>query len=139
MSSPFVRAVVTLALYVAVNMVLAVSWHLVLFKDVLAEATPFARDEPIIALGFAAMLLHGVLLTGIYPRFHRPDSPMRSGAIFGGLTGLFLAAGAIWVEVGKFRFNGGTTYLIVETIYEIASFAALGVLIALRYRPTASS
>lgn len=132
-----VRSAATLALYIAVNMLLAVTWHLVLFKDVLAEATPFARKEPIIPLGLAAMVLHGALLMWIYPRFHRSDSPFRSGALFGGLVGLFLAAGAIWVEVGKFQFSGGATYLAVETLYEVASFTALGVLIALRYRPAA--
>lgn len=130
------RSLLTLALYVTVNLALAVCWHLVAFKDVLAEATPFARAEPIIALGMAAMALHGVLLIGIYPRFHRPDFPVRSGVLFGSTVGLFLAAGAVWVEVGKFEFSNGASYLVIETIYEIASFAVLGVLIAFRHSLT---
>lgn len=130
-----IRSVLTLLLYVSVNLFLAVVWHLVLFKDVLARAAPFARAEPIIPLGMAAMVLHSALLIVIYPRFHRPESPCRSGAVFGAAVGLFLAAGAIWVDVGKFEFRNGSSYLLLETAYEILSFSALGTLIAFRHRP----
>jgi hypothetical protein len=127
----------TLLLYVAVNLLLAVSWHLLIFRDALNAATPFARAHPIVPLGMAAMVVHAVLLIAVYPRFHRPESRGRSGALFGAAVGLFLAAGAIWVDVGKFEFQDGLTYLVLETVYEVFSFSALGVLIAYRYRPEA--
>lgn len=133
MKSPF-RSLQTLALYVIVNLVLAVTWHLVLFRDVLREAAPFARAEPILPLGIAAMVLHGALLIAVYPRFHREESLLEAGLLFGGTFGLFLAAGAIWVEVGKFEFHDGLTYLLLETAYEVLSFGILGVLIAYRHR-----
>lgn len=129
------RSFQTLVLYVVVNLFLAVTWHLALFRDVLDRAAPFAREEPIIVLGMAAMVLHGALLITIYPRFHRPDSRARSGVVFGAAVGLFLAAGAIWVDVGKFEFHDGSTYLLLETAYEVFSFGILGALIAFRHRP----
>ncbi len=127
------RSAATLAIYVVLNLTVAVVWHLVLFKATLAAATPFARAEPIVPLGMSAMVVHGVMLIWLYPRFHRPGSAVRSGLLFGALAGLFLAAGAIWVEVGKFRFADGVTYLVLETVYEVVSFAALGLVIALRH------
>ncbi len=132
------RSALTLAIYVAVNLTIAVLWHLVLFKDALAAATPFARAEPIIPLGMAAMVLQGVLLLWLYPRFHQPNFPKRSGMLFGSGAGLFLAAGAIWVEVGKFEFNDGASYLAIETVYEVFSFAILGLVLALRHPAAAA-
>jgi predicted permease len=125
----------TLLLYVALNLLLAVSWHLLIFRDVLNAATPFARAQPIVPLGMAAIVVHGALLIAVYPRFHRDDSRWRSGVRFGAAFGMFLAAGAIWVDVGKFEFQDGPTYLLLETAYEILSFSLLGVLIAHRHRP----
>jgi hypothetical protein len=124
----------TLVLYVAVNLLLAITWHLVLFRDVLAGTAPFARAEPIIPLGMAAMVLHGVLLIAVYPHFHRQGSRARAGVLFGATVGLFLAAGAIWVDVGKFEFHNGPTYLLLETVYEVFSFSILGALIAFRHK-----
>ena len=129
-----VRSAVTLAIYVVVNLSIAVLWHLVLFKETLAAATPFARAEPIIPLGMAAMVVQGIMLIWLYPRFHRTGSRAKSGLLFGALAGLFLATGAIWVEVGKFEFADGITYLGLETIYEVVSFSALGLVIALRHK-----
>jgi hypothetical protein len=80
------------------------------------------------------MVVQGILLIGLYPRFHRHGSSATSGLLFGAVAGLFLATGAIWVEVGKFRFADGVTYLALETTYELVSFAALGVVIALRHK-----
>ena len=128
------RSGATLAIYVAVNLTVAMIWHLVLFKDTLAAATPFARAEPIIPLGMAAMVVQGIMLIWLYPRFHLPGSRTRSGLRFGALAGLFLATGAIWVEVGKFQFADSAAYLGLETIYEVVSFAALGLVIALRHK-----
>ena len=128
------HAAVTLTIYVVVNLLIAVLWHLVLFKDLLDAATPFARAEPIIPLGMTAMVVHGILLIRIYPYFHRSVSPAASGLWFGAGAGLFLAAGAIWVEVGKFQFTNPMIYLGLETIYEVASFAVFGLVIALRHR-----
>lgn len=130
------RSAVTLAIYVVVNLIVAVLWHLVLFKETLAAVTPFARAEPIIPLGMSAMVVQGIMLIWLYPRLHRRGSAVRSGLLFGALAGLFLATGAIWVEVGKFQFADGLTYLLLETVYEVASFAALGLVIALRHKET---
>jgi hypothetical protein len=130
------RSAVTLASYVVVNLIVAMLWHLVLFKETLAAVTPFARAEPIIPLGMSAMVVQGSLLIWLYPRVHRRGSAVRSGLSFGALAGLFLATGAIWVEVGKFQFADALTYLLLETVYEVASFAALGLVIALRHKET---
>lgn len=129
-----VRSSVTLAIYVAVNLGMAMLWHLVLFKETLAAATPFARAEPIIPLGMAAMVVQGTLLIWLYPRLTRlAASPARSGLAFGALAGLFLATGAIWADVAKFHFAKGLTYFGLETLYEVASFMALGLVIAVRH------
>ena len=53
------------------------------------------------------MLVQGILLLSVYPRFHRSGSTAKSGMAFGALAGLFLATGAIWVEVAKFQFAEG--------------------------------
>lgn len=128
------RSAGTLGLYVVVNFAMAATWHMVLFKDLLADATPFLRPEPLFPLGIAAMITQAVLLIGLYPRFQRPRRAASTGLLFGAAAGLFLASGSIWVDVAKFSFAAPVTYLLVETVYTIGSFAVLGLVIALRYR-----
>ncbi len=127
------RHVVTLIIYIAVNFAIATIWHLVLFKEILDAATPFAREQPIFPLGIAAMVVQGSLLIGIYPKFHQAGTRVFRGLVFGLGAGIFLAAGSIWVDVAKFAFEASATYLSLETLYTLISFALLGLVVAMRH------
>ena len=131
--------IITLVLYIFLNSLVAALWRLVLFADIIAASTSFAREEPIFPLGLAAMVIHGTPLISIYPKFHIPASWIRSGLLFGASAGLFLAVGGIWVDVAIFGFSEPFTYLAVESIYEVLSYTILGMLLAYRYCSVAGS
>ena len=53
--------------YALVTFPLAYVWHLVAFADIYDRLNAFTRSEPIVPLGFLAIVLQGVLLSAAYP------------------------------------------------------------------------
>lgn len=74
--------------YALVTFPLAYVWHLVAFADIYDRLNAFTRSEPIVPLGFLAIVLQGVLLSAAYPLFPRTGSPARDGLRFGLAAGL---------------------------------------------------
>ena len=66
--------------YLLITFPLAYVWHLVVFEPTYRELGYFSREEPIIAFGFGAILLQGILLSVIYPFLCR-DRTIVSGAV----------------------------------------------------------
>jgi hypothetical protein len=87
--------------YIVVTFIIAAIWHLVLFKEVYDQLGIFTRKEPIIPLGLASMILHGLVLSYIYPLLQRDGKPVVEGLKFGILMGIFLGSSAVLAEAGK--------------------------------------
>ena len=66
--------------YLIITFPLAYVWHLVVFEKTYRSLGYFSREEPIIAFGFGAILMQGILLSVIYPFLCRGKS-LVSGAM----------------------------------------------------------
>lgn len=57
--------------YTIATFMLGATWHFVLFNDLYHRLGAYSRQEPIIALGFASMLIQGIILSFLFRYFHR--------------------------------------------------------------------
>ena len=120
--------------YLVITFAMGFVWHLVIFKELYAKLGIFTRiDDPIIPLGFTAMLIQGAVLAYLYPLITKGGSPIPEGLKFGLLMGLFIASSAVIAEAAKQRVSSLPTWLIVESVYYIIQFSLSGVAIALIY------
>lgn len=123
------------AAYLVPTFPIAYVWHLVLFAPAY-DALAIYRADPIIPLGFASMVIQGVIFSFAYPRLF----PDRGGAIFrpGLAYGLALAV-LSWsfttlAVAAKSPMTSVPTYMLLETGFTLLQFAVVGPLIALAYR-----
>jgi hypothetical protein len=109
-------------------------WHLLLFKQTYMELKIFSRiEDPVIPLGFSAILIQGALLAYVYPLVSRRSQPVVDGLRFGLLVGMFLATSAVLAEAGKNYVTSLSTWLVLETSYYLVQFVLSGLVIGLMY------
>jgi hypothetical protein len=127
------RFALAAAAYVLVTFAVAVSWHLLFFKDLYDQLAIFTRKEPLIPLGIVSILIQAVVLAYLYPALYRGGSPAREGLKFGLLIGVLMASIAVFAEAGKQNVSSLTTWLVFESAYYLLQFGLLGVIIGLIY------
>ncbi len=76
--------------YSFISLILGATWHFFLFKDLYHELGIYNREPPIIPLGFASMIIQGIILAYFYPLFYKGGSPIKQGVKFGLIMGFFL-------------------------------------------------
>jgi hypothetical protein len=123
------------AAYLLPTFPIAFVWHLVLFEQKY-HALKIYRDEPVIALGLASMVIQGAIFSWLYPRVfpQRSGSFLRDGLLYGlgagllswSFTSLAVAAKNVMVSVPD--------YVLLETAFTTLQFMVVGPLIALAYR-----
>lgn len=123
--------------YLVLTFPLAAVWHVVAFKDTYDQLGYFGRDEPSFALGFLAILVQGVVLSGVYPWFPRGSNPVRDGLRFGGVVGCYHWTGHVVAAAAKHPIAPLTTWFAIETAYLALQFGITGVAIAMIYGPVA--
>lgn len=131
------RFVLAALAYIVVTFVLAVGWHLGLFKGVYDELGIFTRREPLIPLGVLSMVVQGAVLAYAYPFFSRGGSPVREGLRFGLVMGAFIASSAVLATAGKHEVSSLRTWLVLESAFYALQYAIVGPVIALVYGDTA--
>ena len=120
--------------YLVITFAMGFVWHLVIFKELYAELGIFTRiDDPIIPLGFTAMLIQGAVLAYLYPLIAKSGNPISEGLKFGLLMGLFIASSAVIAEAAKQRVSSLPTWLVVESVYYAIQFTLSGIAIAFTY------
>ena len=97
--------------YAVVTMLIAAPWHFVLFKDLYHSFGIYNRVAPIIPLGFLSMIIQGVVMSCVYPKYYRDGSHYKEAIRFSLLMGLFLysvstLANAAKIEVSLLREHG---------------------------------
>ena len=120
--------------YLLITFPLAFVWPLVLFEDTYRELGYFSREEPVIALGFSAILIQGILLSFIYPYLCRGRSPVSGALRLALVMGAYHWSMHVVAEAAKHPIAPLSTWFALETAYLVLQFVAGGLLIAFVYR-----
>ena len=112
--------------YAVIVFPLAYFWHLNVFKSTYDKLGYFARDEPIIPLGFLAIIMQGVLLAAIYPLVQLDMNWFAKGLVFGLFAGLFLGSSQIIADAAKRPIEPLSTWFAIEWTYFAIQFALAG-------------
>ena len=122
--------------YLIITFPLAYVWHLVLFEQTYRQLGYFSRDEPIIAFGFGAILMQGILLSIIYPRLCRGKSLVAGAVTLASIMGGYHWTMHVLAAAAKHPIEPLTTWFALETTYLAIQFVLGGFLLALVYRRT---
>ncbi|MCA9174777.1 MAG: hypothetical protein KDB14_09870 [Planctomycetales bacterium] len=125
--------------YLLMTFPLAYVWHLVAFKQTYAELGYFSRQEPIIAFGFGAILLQGILLSAIYPHLCRGKSLVSGAFTLALVMGSYHWTGHVLAEAAKHPIAPLPTWFALETVYLAVQFVLGGLVLAFVYRAQPSS
>jgi hypothetical protein len=132
MSSRFWLAV---AAYVLPTFPLGYFWHLSTFKAEY-DALALYREDVIIPMGLASMLIQGVVFAIVYPRLFstgRSDwqkSAVRFFLLFGFLAWSFL----VLPVAAKYDMTSVSKFVLLESAFTALQYAVVSPLIALAWR-----
>jgi hypothetical protein len=130
MSKKFIFAFVA---YGVITFVMAAGWHLGVFASVYEQLGVFTREKPIIALGVFSMLIQAGVVAYLYPRFYRGGNPIKTGALFGFLLGLFMGSNAVLGEAGKNKVGSLITWILLEGAFYVIWPIFAGMAVGLIY------
>jgi hypothetical protein len=119
--------------YAAVTMIHGFTWHFNFFKEAYAELGIYNREPPIIPLGFASMLVQGLIMAGLYPRWYRGGDPLGRGIQFGLVMGAFLFSVSTLANAAKIQVSPMSTWLAIQSAFHLIQFIVAGAGIGLIY------
>lgn len=107
--------------------------HFVLNHDHYA-AISFLRPEPILPMGFGAMIIQAVIMTVAFERIFGVSPSIRSGLTFSLAFGIFLGSYMWLAEPAKYTVPSTADWISVELPMNMLQFIVYGVLIAAIHR-----
>ena len=117
--------------YLVVTFALGASWHFAFFPELYHQFGIYNRAEPIIPLGILSMVVQGVVMALIYPRWYRGEAPLAAGLKFGLLMGLFLFSVSTLANAAKINLNGLASFALIQAAFHALQFAAAGAVFGL--------
>jgi hypothetical protein len=112
--------------YVIISMILGMAWHFVFFKELYDSLGIYNRTEPIIPLGLTSMLVQGLIMAHLYPRWYRNGQPIVEGIKFGLFMGAFLFSVSTLANGAKIQVNSMSTWLAIQTEFHLVQFTLFG-------------
>lgn len=119
--------------YLVPTFILGFTWHFYFFPGVYDALGIYNRAEPIIPLGFASMVIQGLLLAYLYPFYTRGRAGAWRGIEFGLLMGLFLFSVTTLANGAKIEVTDMGIWLAVQSAFHVIQFVVAGALIGLAY------
>ena len=119
--------------YLLITFPWAVLWHLVLLKDFYIEMG-YVSKEPIIALGFASILIQGLLLSYIYPRAFTQTGLMANALKFSGLAFIYLWTSHVLSFAAKGHLTSLPLFIGIESLYLALQFLFFGLALGRIYK-----
>jgi len=129
---PLTVALTVLA-YVVTTFAVQGTSHFLLNKEHYA-AISFMRQDPLVALGFTAMIVQGLIFAYLFPTFMQAERPVRSGLVFSLTIGAFLASYIVLATAGEYVIPSVASWIGVEASTALVQYSAFGVLLGLVHR-----
>ncbi len=123
----------TVLSYLAISMALGMSWHFFFFKETYDVLGIYNRAEPIIPLGMLSMLVQGMILAYLFPKFYRGNRPFYDGMIFSLTMGLFLFSVSTLSNAAKIQVSSMPIWLLVQTGFHLIQFLLVGLVLGKIY------
>jgi len=127
------KSALAVLVYVVPSMLLAVPWHLMWFKQDYHDFGIYTRADPIIPLGLATMLIQGIVMALIYPRWYRGGAPALEGIKFSLLIGLFLFSVSTIATIAKVEVTDPWRFVLLSGIFHMIQFTVAGAGIGLAF------
>lgn len=129
------KPIATAALaYLLATFPLAIVWHLILFKGVYEEIGYIARDEPIFAFGFLAILIQGFIMSSAYPMFSRGNYSPSGGLRYALAVGLFFWTSHVLAFAAKGDVHRLDLFIPLETAYLAIQFGVFGLILGYSFQ-----
>jgi hypothetical protein len=123
------RQIVAFASYIAVTFAWAIIWNLVFFKETYsALAVSAYRSEPIIPLGFVAIVIQAITITYLFGKFFPLAPTLKTALMLTVGFGVFLITYAALVVPAKFAVSPTFEYVALELVFEIIHFVLIGLM-----------
>ena len=127
------KCVIATVVGFVVMFLLAGLWHMLIMGNFYASHSYFpARETPMMEYIGLGYLILALLMAYIYPKGYSSGSPVKEGAIFGGLIGLLWILPFSIVLHGVFNF-GTKTLVLVDAIWHIVEQGIGGIVIGVIY------
>ena len=128
-----IKILLSAAGYVVIVFPLAVAWHLALFQDQY-QSFGYFEGEPNVPIGFASVVIQGLVLSAIYPLFQPSSTGFARAYLFAGLVGLFLWTSHVLGFVAKQEVPNAVGFVLMETGYLMVQFGLFALVLGLIYR-----
>jgi len=118
--------------YTLVTFPLAVTWHVVLFREQYL-AFGYFEKEPDLQLGLLTILLQGLVLSFLYPFVKFRGRYLKRGLKFSLCIGAFFWTSHVLAFVIKQAVENAGLFIVMETGYLFVQFGLYGLLIGMIY------
>lgn len=126
-------ALTTLA-YIVLTFVLAFVWHLVLFQSFYDRIGYFGEQEPIIPLGFATIVVQGLVLAYAYPFFQRGGRPLAEAVRVVAVFGVFTASVQVVAAAAKHHAPATAEWFLFEGLFFLVQILVVALVLAWIHR-----
>jgi len=123
--------------YFVVTMIVAVLWHLVLFKAEYHAMGAFTRDEPIMPFGMTAIFLQAIIFAYFYPiyyQYKKITPGIGNGIKFSLLMGVNVWTVMVFATAAKFNIEPVWNFVLFATVFQVIQFVSIGVTLGLIHK-----
>ncbi|GAB1258381.1 hypothetical protein NBRC116494_28830 [Aurantivibrio plasticivorans] len=114
--------------YTLVTFPLAVVWHILLFEEKY-KVFGYFQGEPSFLLGFATIVIQGVVLSFLYPFVNFSGNGPIRGLKYSLLIGAFFWTSHVLAFVAKQIVQNPIGFVAMESFYLLLQFGIFGILI----------
>jgi hypothetical protein len=119
--------------YIVLTFALAFIWNMLLFRDkYTALASESLRDNPIMPLGFVAIVIQALILATLFSKFS--DGSMQQGLLLALGVGAFSITYGAFVVPAKFAIAPVAHYAALELLFGVIHYSAIGVALTYVFR-----
>ena len=120
--------------YIVVTFIVAVLWHIVLFKGTYDQLGYISRKEPGFLLGFLSMTFQGGVLAWLFPIFSKGEATLGKGVRFALVMGIFFWSCHVLAAAAKHDISPLPVFLAIETAFLLLQFTLAGLILGVAYR-----